>query len=152
RARPRAAGEAIGVTRERARPTRPVVRTPGLADPELDALGPHAVSAPAFGSRDLALRASRDLGDAREQRGAGGERSTLIARRGGGARVERARRPVPIAFGVGDVGDRARDTNLSLDDVPVEHERGPRPRGELGALVAVTIRVEHERASVGIEA
>src|SRR5262245_1285177 len=108
---PRAAAEAIAVRRERAGPQGAVVGARRLAHPELHALGPDAITAPALGTRDI-VAAPGLLLDLGEKRRARLDRPALVARRRRGARVGRARIPVGIGVRVGRQGHRALDASL----------------------------------------
>src|SRR4030095_3987079 len=90
---PRAAAEARLGRRERAGPPRSIVRSRRLAHPQLDALGPHAITAPALRARNIASGAPRLLLNFCQERGAGLDRPALIAGRRGDARLARARLP-----------------------------------------------------------
>src|SRR5713226_8517454 len=83
------AGECAG-------PGRAVVGAGGLAHPELDALGPDAIAAPARRARRVAGEARRRLLDLLEEGRARGDGPALLAGGGRNARIRRAREPVGV--------------------------------------------------------
>src|SRR5439155_12555408 len=116
---PRAAAEALATRRERPGPQGAIVGARRLAHPQLHALGPYAIAAPALGARDVAGGALRLLLDLGEERRARFDRSALIARRRRDARIARPRIPVGIGVRVGCLCHRTLDARLPLVGVPV---------------------------------
>ena len=127
----------------------PVVQPEGAVMPELDLDRRKPPAAPVGRPRNVAVAEAPGVSLGRRlERGPRFERAGLLARPGADPALPRTAREIRIGLCVGQRADRAAESRLAAQRLPVEKRRRFRTAGEFAPLGAFDIAVEGETAGV----